>query len=108
MNCPFNESKIKMNDDDFMRKLNSQSIQSSPSNFDTQYFTPSELSDEQDIGVKKSCPCSNGGNGNDNNIPSDGNIIGDIKGKAGELMDSFISMFKTIAGKKDIYKAIQE
>jgi membrane-associated phospholipid phosphatase len=106
MNCPFNESKIKMNDDDFMRKLNSQSIQSSPSDFDTQYFTPSKLSDEQAIGVKKSCPCSNGGNGNDNNMPSDGNIIGDIKGKAGELMDSFISMFKTIAGKNDIYKAV--
>ena len=103
MNCPFNEKKIKMNDDDFITKLNSQSS-SSPSEFNTQYFTPSEL------GGKKSCACSPGGNNmlDSNNISTqNGNgIVNNVKGKMGELLDSFMNMFKTIANEKDIYKAV--
>lgn len=96
MNCPFNKEKIKMNDDNFMRTLNAQSTPSS-SEFDTQYFTPSEYG-------KKSCPCS-AGNNNENNS-SNGNMLSNVKDKAGELMDSFMNMFKKIAGERDIYKAV--
>ena len=102
MNCPFKENKTKMNNDDnFLNKLNSQS--SSPSysqsstDFDTQYFTPSELD------VKKPCPCSAGKSDTSN---SNGGVVGNVKGKMGEMMDSFMNIFKNIAGEKDIYKAV--
>jgi membrane-associated phospholipid phosphatase len=102
MNCPFKENKTKMNNDnDFLKKLNSQSSspsysQSSP-DFDTQYFTPSELD------LKKPCPCSGGKSDTSN---SKGGALGNIKGKMGNMMDYFMNIFKNIAGEKDIYKAV--
>ena len=89
-----------MNDNDFFKKLN---LQSSSSSSYSQYFTPSEIGNEGPIGVKKSCPCSADKSVTSN---SNGGVIGNIKGKTGEMFDSIMKMFKNIAGEKDIYKAV--
>lgn len=102
MNCPFKE-KIKMNnDDDFLKKLNSQSSslnlpKSSLSSSNTQFFTPSE------IDVKKSCACSTD---KSDISKSNGGVISKVKENIGGIMDSFMNIFKNIAGEKDIYKAV--
>lgn len=102
MNYPFKE-KIKMNnDDDFLKKLNSQSSslnlpKSSLSSSNTQFFTPSE------IDVKKSCACSTD---KSDISKSNGGVISKVKENIGGIMDSFMNIFKNIAGEKDIYKAV--
>lgn len=96
MNCPFNESKIKMNDDEFMIKLNSERTPSSISDFNTENFIPSEYG-------KKSCPCSV--NNNSVNIMSE-NMVKRLKNKTVEIIENFMNNFKRIAGEKDIYRAI--
>ena len=101
MNCPFKENKTKMNNDDnFLNKLNSQSSspsysQSSP-DFDTQYFTPSENAG------KKSCACSS----KSDTTNSNGGVVSKVKENIGGIMDSFMNIFKNVAGEKDIYKAV--
>lgn len=101
MNYPFKEKRKMNNDDYFLNKLNSQSsspsYSKSSSEFETQYFTPSELD------VKKSCPCSTGKSDTSN---SNGGVVANVKGKISELLDSFMNLFKNIAGEKDIYKAV--
>jgi membrane-associated phospholipid phosphatase len=90
MNCPFN----KMNDEDFLKKLNAQSSQPE---LDTQYFTPLEYSS------KKSCACSAG---NSPNLQQMSETNGGLKGKTGEIFDSIMKMLKNVAGERDIYKAV--
>ena len=97
MNCPFKEKTKMNNDDNFFKKINLQSSPSNSPDFDTQYFTPSE------IGGKKSCACSAGKN---DSSSSNGEVVGIVKGKMSELLDSFMNLFKNIAGEKDIYKAV--
>ena len=97
MNCPFKEKTKMNNDDNFFKKINLQSSPSNSPDFDTQYFTPSE------IGGKKSCACSAGKN---DSSSSNGGVVGNVKGKMSELLDSFMNLFKNIAGEKDIYKAV--
>lgn len=97
MNCPFKEKTKMNNDDNFFKKINLQSSPSNSPDFDSQYFTSSE------IGGKKSCACSAG---KTDSSSSNGGVVGNVKAKMSELLDSFMNLFKNIAGEKDIYKAV--
>lgn len=94
MNCPFNE--IKMNDDEFISKLNSQSSEFKESN-NLQFFE-NKISNE----TNKSCACSDK---NSNNILSK-NKLNELKSNVETLFEKFIFMFKNIANENDIYKAV--
>ena len=91
MNCPFNE--IKMNDDEFMEKLSSQSTVKLSS------YSVSDFENQNGLNEpKKSCACS------DNKLQND--KINNIKHKIDTIFEKFISIFKNVANENDIYKAV--